>query len=159
MRDTVRGRTIGSAPHGTYTLEIERYQKSVRLEQEREYDFTIMDSARDALCCGYRSGSDEVVSGGIILASGGQYQASESSAFVAPEVDNPGTPVPPPTATPPRVTPPPTPLPVQACGETGTRTRTGCSLFFSHAMIVVSDLAAVPSSSLVVIATSPTITS
>lgn len=45
------------------------------------YDFTIYDSYGDGICCGYGNGSYEVTDGATVLASGGEFGASETTNF------------------------------------------------------------------------------
>lgn len=56
--------------------------------------FTIFDQAGDGLCCGYGNGSYTVKVNGVVVASGGQFGASETSYFNCPPGQNCGSPLP-----------------------------------------------------------------
>ncbi|MCL4147367.1 UNVERIFIED_CONTAM: hypothetical protein GTU68_021109 [Idotea baltica] len=45
------------------------------------YDFTINDAYGDGICCGYGNGSYSVTAGGSTVASGGSFNASETTNF------------------------------------------------------------------------------
>lgn len=53
---------------------------------EDDYTFTIFDVWGDGICCGYGNGSYELteVAGGSVLATGGSFGSSESTAFSLP---------------------------------------------------------------------------
>ena len=51
------------------------------------YTFTMFDSFGDGICCNYGQGSYSVTDGnGLVLASGGDYNSSESTSFCLPAV-------------------------------------------------------------------------
>ena len=60
------------------------------------YDFIILDSYGDGICCAYGSGSYSLVSGGTTLASGGSFGSSEVTNFCVggsgPDTQAPATP-------------------------------------------------------------------
>lgn len=47
--------------------------------------FKIFDSASDGICCGYGNGSYSVQLNGVVVASGGQYGASQTTTFNCPQ--------------------------------------------------------------------------
>ena len=68
------GGTYGSQPDGS-TISISECLV------DGCYDFTINDSYGDGICCGYGNGSYTVSSGGNTLATGGSFNASETTNF------------------------------------------------------------------------------
>ena len=68
------GGTYGSEPDGS-TITIEECLA------DGCYDFTILDSYGDGICCSYGNGSYTVSSGGVVLASGGSFGSSEVTNY------------------------------------------------------------------------------
>ena len=79
---------------GDYDLPSTLYEQAYCLP-EMTYVFTIEDAAEDGLCCGYGEGSYEVRLDGVVVAQGGEFDESESTAFSGAA---PGEPVKSPTA-------------------------------------------------------------
>ncbi len=68
------GGTYGSQPDGSTVVITECLADGC-------YDFTILDSYGDGICCGYGNGSYTVTGGGSTLASGGSFGSSETTNF------------------------------------------------------------------------------
>lgn len=72
--------TVGS---GSGYSNNSQYQESFCVD-DGSYTFTINDSYGDGICCNYGSGSYLLVNNGITVASGGDFNSSESTTFDLP---------------------------------------------------------------------------
>jgi len=65
------------------------YQETYCLA-DGDYEFTINDSYGDGICCGYGSGSYSITTDGETLASGGEFNSSETKSFTITTDDGGG---------------------------------------------------------------------
>ncbi|MBU8892286.1 MAG: S8 family serine peptidase [Bacteroidales bacterium] len=79
------GSTVASG--GTYASQADGSTLVIPINDLEDdcYDFTILDSYGDGICCAYGSGSYTLeVTGGAVLASGGSFTSSEVTNFCLP---------------------------------------------------------------------------
>jgi len=74
------GGTVASG--GPYSEQATQIQEVICVD-EGCYTFTIFDSWGDGVCCGYGTGSYELLVQGEVVASGGEFADSESTPFCA----------------------------------------------------------------------------
>jgi len=73
---------------GPYAAQETGHQETIlNLCENIDYTFTIFDSWGDGMCCIYGDGSYELVNANTVVASGGEYGASESTTFTATSVN------------------------------------------------------------------------
>jgi hypothetical protein len=77
---TSTGQTIDGIAAGDLTLPGTTYSWQIELE-DGDYVFTIYDAWGDGICCNYGAGNYNLYLNSVLIASGGQFGASEASEF------------------------------------------------------------------------------
>lgn len=71
---------------GTYGSEPDGSTKIINMNLSAEcFNFTIYDSYGDGICCSYGNGSYELSQGATVLASGGEFNSTETTSFCVVE--------------------------------------------------------------------------
>ena len=98
------------ATGGSYTSQGTLYTEAAMLGWG-EFDFTIVDSYGDGICCSYGPGWYKVESNGFVMKEGGSFGSSETTRLTLPFAKPPPSPPTPPSPPPPLPSPPTPPFP------------------------------------------------
>ena len=80
------GTVIFEQPQGSFNQDATLFTFQVDIPCDDDYTFTIFDAFGDGMCCGlFGDGGYEVILNGVIVASGGDFNSSQSTTFnIAP---------------------------------------------------------------------------
>lgn len=88
LTDVTNGGVLLSVPGGTYAglPPLTVITETVCLPAGTDFEFEITDAFSDGICCGFGNGSYEVIVDGATVFTGGNFGASEVTAFSTPAV-------------------------------------------------------------------------
>ncbi len=80
----VSGNTYADVEPGTYQDNATLFLDTICVPQNTCMVFTIIDEFGDGICCGYGTGTYEVIVDGVVVATGGEFSDAESVPFNCP---------------------------------------------------------------------------